>query len=261
MPPRVGIIGLHQAEYQEVKAQLFGPVIWHEMLPKIRVEGETLWMQRTNGNGFLPVDLVVYHGIYQDDLDFLSALALWGGRCYPNPYAMMNARLKFPCLVRALRHTRFPILTRGYASEGVSLNTPGEWVAKWGNWHCGENKARFTQPYTAQQSSIIEPFIDGEAIRVIAIGERSWQIHMDGEDWLKSIHSPKAGFMPINEDLLDDTLRIRQGMELDLIANDYLVDPQGQSYLLEVNHIPNVTQFPELWEAFRDHVVDWLGRL
>ena len=66
--------------------------------------------------------------------------------------------------------------------------------------------------------------------------------------------------MPINDDLLDDTLQIRQGMELDLIANDYLVDQQGQPYLLEVNHIPNVTQFPELWAAFRDHVIDWLGR-
>ena len=33
---------------------------------------------------------------------------------------------------------------------------------------------------------------------------------------------------------------------LEMLAVDYIVRPDGAKYLLEVNHIPNVTLFPEL---------------
>jgi hypothetical protein len=31
-------------------------------------------------------------------------------------------------------------------------------------------------------------------------------------------------------------------------------------YLLEVNHIPSVTCFPELWQEYLRVVVDWVGK-
>ena len=37
-----------------------------------------------------------------------------------------------------------------------------------------------------------------------------------------------------------------------------VVAEQGTKHLLEVNHIPNVTRFPEIWEAYRDFVVEWV---
>ncbi|MEM9931337.1 MAG: hypothetical protein AAF840_16095, partial [Bacteroidota bacterium] len=109
MPPRVCIIGLHQNEFQQVRKRVFGPIVWHEMLPAIRVQGDKLWVARSSGVGMIEVDKVIYHGIYENDLDTLAGLAMWGGPCYPNPKAMMDCRLKLPCLVRALEHTAYPV--------------------------------------------------------------------------------------------------------------------------------------------------------
>lgn len=89
------------------------------------------------------------------------------------------------------------------------------------------------------------------------IGERAWQIRLEGEGWLKSIHDPRAGFMEIDPELLDDTQGLRSALGLEIIANDYLVADSGAKHLLEVNHIPNVSRFPELWGAYCDEVVRW----
>ncbi|MEL7433045.1 MAG: hypothetical protein AAFN11_03785, partial [Chloroflexota bacterium] len=110
---------------------------------------------------------------------------------------MLDARLKLPCLVRALDVTQFP-MQRDYASAHVRYSTSGERVAKWGNWHCGENKIRFDARWTGDQASYIEPFISGDAVRIVLIGDQYWQIKLEGEDWLKSIHADDAHFMPVD---------------------------------------------------------------
>jgi len=259
MKERLCLIGLDQAEYEIIRDAYNGPIMWLESVPKIVVSGEKLFVESNKGLGMLLVDKVVYHGIYDDDFDFLSGLAMWDGKCFPNPYAMMNCRLKLPCLVRALRASNFAS-KRGYISKDTALETSSIKVAKWGNWHCGENKEKFTGTWMSQHSSIIEPFFEGEAVRIILIGEQAWQIKLEGEDWLKSIHSDKAGFMEIDQELLADTIQIRDALEMNLIANDYIVGKDGKKHLLEVNHIPNVTRFEELRKAYLDFVVkDFLG--
>jgi hypothetical protein len=90
------------------------------------------------------------------------------------------------------------------------------------------------------------------------IGEQAWQIRLEGDDWLKSLHDARADFMPIDPELLDDTQRIREGFGLEIIANDYIVSDDGSKHLLEVNRIPNVTRFPEIWAAYRDYVIAWI---
>ena len=62
-----------------------------------------------------PVSHVLFHGIFEDDFPFLTALALWGGPCLPKARGMMDCRLRIPCLVRALEVTRFGGMLRGYA--------------------------------------------------------------------------------------------------------------------------------------------------
>src|SRR5262249_22054904 len=153
---------------------------------------------------------------------------------------------------------RFASPVRGYAAPGTPFEADNERVAKWGNWHCGENKARFTGSWSSDQPCIIEPFLKGQAVRIVLIGDRFWQIRLEGEDWLKSIHDPRATFTPADEELVTDTRAVRQGFGLEIMANDYIVTDDGSKHLLEVNHIPNVTRFPEIWEAYRDYVVHWL---
>jgi hypothetical protein len=215
-----------------------------------------LWVETERHPRYVPVKKIIYHAIYENDLDFITGLAFWGGPCFPSPRAMMDLRLKLPGLLRALDHTRFGF-PREFASANTLFSAGRESVAKWGNWHCGENKERFTSEWSGNEAAVIEPFIDGTAVRVVMIGDRYWQIKLEGDDWLKSIHHSTAQFMPVDPELLEDTKHIKAAFGLEIIANDYMVGRDGRRYLLEVNHIPNVDRFPEIWQAFRDYVVEW----
>lgn len=143
MNDAICLIGLDPPESDALRGRLGVPVIAHEALPGILVRGGQLFAETPSRSRMVPISRVVFHGIFEDDLDFIAALALWGGPCLPNAGAMLDCRLKLPCLVRALRHTRFGLPPRGYAAPGVPFAAEGEGVAKWGNWHCGENKERF----------------------------------------------------------------------------------------------------------------------
>lgn len=254
----VCIVGLDEHESDEIRSLVDQFVIAHVVVPKICVQDGTLLVESGRGIQMVPVSKLIYHGIYENDLDFITGLAIWDGDCLPNPRAMMDCRLKLPCLVRALAHTRFGSSPRGYAAPNVYYETETERVAKWGNWHCGENKVRFIGSWQASEPSIIEHFLEGQAIRVVIIGKKAWQIKLDGDDWLKSIHHADADFMEIDPELLEDTQNLKTAFGLEIIANDYIVANDGSKHLLEVNHIPNVTRFPEIWEAYRDYVVDWI---
>src|SRR5262249_22786225 len=96
------------------------------------------------------------------------------------------------------------------------------------------------------------------AVRLVLIGDRNWQIRLEGEGWLKSIHDPKASFMEVDPELLEDTRAIGKAFGLEIVANDFIVTEKGFKHLLEVNHIPNGTRFPEIWEAYCHYVVQWV---
>ena len=255
---RVLVVGLDEPEYTELRERLDMSIIAYEQLPRIFVRDGRLFVEPKRGPEWLEVSAVIYHAIYDNDFDFITGLALWGGACLPNAHAMMDCRLKFPCLVRALQHTRFGAPMRGYVAPHTRYYADNEQVAKWGNWHCGENKARFTNVWESEEPCIVEEFLPGQAVRVLLIGEQAWQIKLQGKDWLKSIHDPAAEFMEIDAELLDDTRTLRDAFGLEIIANDYIVGDDGTKHLLEVNHIPNVTRFPEVWQAYRDFAVSWV---
>jgi len=254
---RIALIGIEPEEYQELAARYNGLILWHQLLPKIAVKEGVLYVEKSSGVGMLPVDKVVYYGIYDNDFDFITGLALWGGPCFPNARAMMECRMKIPCLIKALSLTRFGA-PRGFLSAGAEINMNDATVAKWGNWHCGENKHLFTGAWQCEEVATLEPFYPGDAVRIMMIGSTAWQIKLEGDSWLKSIHPDTAGFMPIDEALYEDTLHIKRALQLDMIGNDYIVGTDGTKRLLEVNHIPNITRFTEVRTAYLDAVTVWL---
>lgn len=251
------LIGFDEPETMELKARLSGRILAHPSLPGFRVENGVLFIDNESGGWQSRVDRVIFHGIFEDDAELFVALALWGGPCFPNPLGMLDCRDKHACLVRALSVTRFPGSGRGYLSAGATGNFPLEQVAKWGNWHCGENKARIQGEWRAEFNSTLEPFYPGEAVRVVLLGDECLQIRLAGEDWLKSIHSLSADFMDVDPELSADTRKLAQFFQLPVIANDYIVSAEGTKYLLEVNHIPNVTRFPLIWEKYAALVSQW----
>jgi glutathione synthase/RimK-type ligase-like ATP-grasp enzyme len=108
------------------------------------------------------------------------------------------------------------------------------------------------------EATLVEDFIPGEAVRIMRIGQRSWQIRLAGEDWRKSIHPDQAAFMEPDPRLVEDTRRLAERFRLEVIGVDYVVDTGGTPHLLEVNHIPNVTRFPEVRAAYLDYAAAWL---
>jgi hypothetical protein len=255
---RILLIGYDESEAAALIERLSSPCISHEMLPKIVVKRGQLFVESPERVSYIRVSRLVFHGIFEQDLEFLAALALWGGPCFPNPTAMMNCRLRLPCLVHALRFSKFGG-QRGYASPDADYDSESECVAKWGNWHCGENKELFTGSWTAKEPTLFEPFLAGEAVRVVILGTEARQIRLTGKDWRKSVHGVGAEFMAADPDLVADSQAIREGLGLDIIANDYIVSESGR-YLLEVNHIPSVTCFPELWQEYVEVVAAWVGK-
>jgi len=257
--PRPCIIGLDEREYTAIAERLDTQIVVHETLPRILVRDGKLYVESDSGLGYARISAVVFHGIFENDHDTIAGLALWGGPCLPNAQAMMDCRLKLPCLVRALKFSEFAAPPRGYGAPGVEYATDIQRVAKWGNWHCGENKLRFQEATVLDESSVVEPFLAGQAVRVVVVGDRHWQIKLEGNDWLKSIHHPMAAITEVDEDLLNDTRKVADGFGLEVLANDYIVTNDGVPHLLEVNHIPNVTRFPEIWEAYAEYAVRWLA--
>lgn len=252
------LIGLERHLSQKISFEYKGAILIHDMLPKYILSPKNdLYIERSNGVGFLKVDIVVYHGIFENDFDFLTALSFWNGPCFPNPLGMLNCRLKLPCLSRALRVTNFGA-QRGMIPAGETINSKEAIVAKWGNWHCGENKAQVIGKWSSAETSVLEPYFSGNAVRIVIIGDDYLQIQMDGDDWLKSIHHNKARLMEVDQELLDDSFKLKKAFNLEMIANDYISMDAENKYLLEVNHIPNMTRFDELQTIYLKNVCNWL---
>ncbi len=259
MKDRLCLIGLDPPESDAIAKRLEIPVIAHPMVPRIAVDAGRLLVESPTSSRRLPISHLVFHGIFDDDLEFLAALALWGGPCLPSAHGLMDARLRLPCLVRALERSRYAAPPRGFASAGMTISASHEQprVAKWGNWHCGENKRKLEESWTADQPSLIEPFLPGRAVRIALIGEHAWQIQLAGSDWRESIHHPDARIVEPDPDLVEDTRAVAQHLGLEVAANDYLIGDDGQVHLLEANHVPNVTRFDEIRRAYIDYVVAW----
>src|SRR5581483_6579835 len=100
---RLLIVGLDEPEYLDLRKRVERPAVYSDLLPRIRLDPGRLLVEKPGTfDAFVPVGRVLFHGIFEDDLPFLTALALWGGPCLPNARGMMDCRLRLPCLVRAL---------------------------------------------------------------------------------------------------------------------------------------------------------------
>jgi hypothetical protein len=85
---RLLTVGLDQPEVRELRERLPVPVVASELVPRIRVTGPTLTvLDPDNPFRELNVSRVVFHGIFENDLPILAALAFCGAAraCRPPP--------------------------------------------------------------------------------------------------------------------------------------------------------------------------------
>ncbi|GGB12750.1 MULTISPECIES: hypothetical protein [Mucilaginibacter] len=258
---RILVIGLEEAEVNALKQSLnFNYLMVHyDLVPQVKLIEGQLYVESSSIPGkYLLVNKVIFHGIYKDDLDFITLLAMWNGPCLPNALGMMDLRQRIPGLVRALSVSKFSGIKRGMVIGEQEYNSETEVVAKWGIWHCGEDKNKFNGDWTSTETSVIEEFIDGEAVRIMIVGDKNWQIRLTGDTWLKSIHNEGSWEMEIDQELLLDSTAIAKHFNLQTVGVDYIIGKNGERYLLEVNHIPNVTVFPFVNKAFIEYAGEWM---
>ncbi|AMV24945.1 hypothetical protein VT84_11140 [Gemmata sp. SH-PL17] len=256
----VALIGLDREEVNDLKSRVACRIVSFDMMPKVQIRDQRLYLARFGTWDWTgPVDKVVFHGIFENDLPGITALALWGGPCLPSASGLLDCRPRIANLARVRKVSRFATLPRSYTDAGTTFSTDTRSVAKWGEWHCGEGKERFAGTWNAGEPSLIEPFLEGEAVRVTAIGDALFQLRLGGDDWKKSIHHATAAFMPLNEALAADVCTLRDHFDLAVCAADYIVSPDGTPNLLELNHVPNVTQFPEIRAVYLDFAAHWIG--
>ncbi|NVM66190.1 hypothetical protein FHW88_004501 [Mucilaginibacter sp. SG538B] len=258
---RILVIGLEEAEVNALKQSLnFNYLMVHyDLVPQVKLIEGQLYVESSSIPGkYLLVNKVIFHGIYKDDLDFITLLAMWNGPCLPNALGMMDLRQRIPGLVRALSVSKFSDIKRGMVIGEQEYNSETEVVAKWGIWHCGEDKNKFNGDWTSTETSVIEEFIDGEAVRIMIVGDKNWQIRLTGDTWLKSIHNEGSWEMEIDQELLLDSTAIAKHFNLQTVGVDYIIGKNGERYLLEVNHIPNVTVFPFVNKAFIEYAGEWM---
>lgn len=261
MKKRVLIIGLEPDEVEFLKSQLeFSYVLmFYEVIPKVLLKEGKLYVESQKVNGkFLRVDKVIFYGIFENDFDFINLLTFWKGACFPNPLAMLNLRQRIPALARSLAVSEFNGMSRGMVINQQEYSTQNEMVAKWGIWHCGEDKAKFSGAWKSTETSVIENFIEGNAVRIMKIGNQYWQIQLEGESWLKSLHGEGAHVMKMDTDLYRDAKRITNHFQMEIAGIDYIVT-DSEKHLLEVNHIPSITAFEDMRIAFLNYVVKWIN--
>lgn len=164
----VVLIGLDPPESNDPLRRCAARLVAYPMLPRVQLRAEELFLGR-GGVWDCPVGKVVSHGIFADDLPAVTVLALCGGPCLPSAHGVLDTRPRIANQARCRRVPRFAGLPRSYADAGTMVTAVGSRVAKWGEWHCGEGKSRFDGAWAASEPTLIEPFLDGEGVRVTAI--------------------------------------------------------------------------------------------
>lgn len=101
---------------------------------------------------------------------------------------------------------------------------------------------------------MVEPFVDGRAVRLVWLDGRTWQIALKGPGWLKSIHDPAAREETVDPRLAADAERLCRAFRLAWAGVDDMIDKNDRPVLLEVNASPNVTVFPAIRAAFLAYV-------
>jgi hypothetical protein len=255
----VALVGLEQEEVAELRQRVACELVTFEMMPKVQLRDHELYLARLGTWDWRgPVAKVVFHGIFENDLPGLAALALWGGPCLPSASGLLDCRPRIANLARVRRVSGFAALPRSYTDAGTIFRADRPSVAKWGEWHCGEGKERFADEWAATEPTLVEPFLGGDAVRVTAVGDTFFQLRLGGDDWKKSIHHATAALVPPDHRLVADVRRLRDHFDLAVCAADYIVGPNGTPHLLELNHVPNVTQFAEIRAAYLDFAAKWI---
>jgi hypothetical protein len=172
----------------------------------------------------------------------LGVLARSALPCYPDPAALLAASDRHAAMARCVSAglVDHPVVQARWTGEPA---LPFPYVLKVGDEHRGEGKHLIRSAADVvrwEGVATMEPFFDGESVRVLLIGEHAFGARLRHEgSWVKN--APGASVEPWAPDpaVVDHARRAARLFGLEIAGVDYVID-RGGPHFLELNPFPRV---------------------
>ena len=252
-------IGLDADVVQPLRERLEARIVAYPAVPPLYSLGGQLFVESASVAGrWLTPRGVIFYGYFDGAGPARRALALSTTPTFPDVRSTLPLDERAMALVLAMRADE-PGPGRGFVPAGTTLKVERDHVIKWGNRHCGEDKARFTGSFEMPNDAVVEAFVDGRSERILLVGESAWQLHYESADWRKNV---KATVTTVNLDsrLVARARHTAQRLGLAVAGVDYIVNDDG-ARLLEVNAYPGFDDVPDAADAFVELAARWWARV
>jgi hypothetical protein len=264
MPRPLISIGLEPNVVEAIKKEV-GHIVVHDTLPRMYSHIGQAFVESPSIYGkYLRPRGVLYYCYFEEPGSVRRSLALSDTPTFPGVRRTIMHDDKALSLIAALdaeAKNGYPGIARGFTDEiPVPLDEGETAVAKWGYWHCGEDKKLCEGEAIAPEAAIIEPFIVGESHRVLVVGDSYWQLHYESEDWRKNVNSTITVLDVPDRDLALRAHKTAKELGLVVAGIDYIINDDG-AFLLEVNAYPGLYQVQQAEEKFIELAVDWARNL
>lgn len=162
--------------------------------------------------------------------------------CWPDPAALLAVSDRHAAMARCLAAglVEHPVVQARWSREPL---LPFPYVLKVGNEHRGEGKyliRRAEDIVRWDGIATMEPFFDGESVRVLLLGDHTFGVRIRNEgSWIKN--APGASLEPWDPDpaVVDHARRAMRLFNLEIAGVDYVIDRSGPRFI-ELNPFPRV---------------------
>jgi len=198
-------------------------------VPRIySLEGRVFVESPTVAGRWLEPRGVVYYGYFDDAGEARRALALGTTPTFPDVRATLPLDERAMALLLALRVDEAGS-RRGFVPRGIEVRLEREHVLKWGNRHCGDDKARAVGPTAIQNAAVVEPFVEGSSERILLVGDHAWHLRYESTDWRRNVGATVTRIEP-DEEFVDRARRTTRRLGLAVAGVDYVVGTKGATH-------------------------------
>jgi hypothetical protein len=252
-------VGLDPHLIAILRTRLDLPIRACAMPPRFQVRGGRTKVESARVEGrFDEVSGVVWHGYFDDAVPTRRALAISSTPSFPDLRMTLPHDDRLLSLALATRADGVEV-PRSVLGAGDVFEADAMTVAKWGDRHCGEGKARFVGRFEADAATVLEPFLEGSSERVLLVGNAAWHLRYESDDWRKNVRA-KVSLIAPDAALIARARKIAAALSLPIAGIDFLVHARGAT-LLEVNAYPGLEDAPDAEATFIEEIVRWASSL
>lgn len=256
------IIGLDRELADPIRLRVRSPqnrVLIYDTVPKGYADGGILYIEDpAMVDQYITPDIVLFYSYFEGILGFRKAMAFSEIHTFPCvKHTILHDDKDLSLILRANFSNMEPLRGRGYVPGGSIVKFSEERVVKMGNSHCGDDKFKWPQGvcHIPDEDSLTEPFIVGESYRVLVIGNKTWAIFYESEDWRKNVGGKQT--LVSLPDIENYYLEQAHSLSLSVAGFDFIFK-DWKVHDLEVNCYPGIPDFAR--EAFIEEASTFIER-